>query len=603
MLCAVSLAVWAHGIELPLTRRLGASAPPVAPGGSSGFDHRGLVNVKADGGIQYVCDVRFGTPPQTLSLIIDTGSSDVLVPGESYKCAASSKSKHCGMHHLYRQSLSTTYKADSTGAPLALHEKYQAGFVDGVAADDRVEWGGYFVSWAHFGVLKSESKAIEFARADGIIGMAFDGLSKVTRPPLFAQMVQEWGDTLPNLFSLYIAPGLSPAGSKLILGGYDLALAGRQAVWHYTPVIKLKGYSEYTYWAMALTSMSLKWGDGLSMSVCRKKSGCQAIVDSGMWGVGVPRRYFARFVDMVTDNHADCKFVGGGDQVYCSRCYLDKFPTLYFGTPPDNTFAIRAGDYVMDAKGHNAQRGYTHVSGDECWLMFTQADKAGQQEVFVLGDTFLSTYYTLFDAGNMRIGLACDQHDTCLGGKHSEAVRGNVREGLAHSRVHQARGVGAMFAFSAFCFYIFWCVVLADCLAAASCTFANAGLAFRSAALPVPARIAVLATGSARSVARESLTSRASHLGPAVGAGMVVPEAEAGTSRWRMRGLSWRQLSVAEAGTASLAAMETPSSTIKVLPASRSITTTTTNRRNSSGSGDAYATRNNLIKHNVLCSE
>ena len=446
------LAITAGRVELPLTRRLHA----IAPGRNSGFDHRGLIDVKADGGIQYVCDMRFGTPPQTLSLIIDTGSSDVLVPGETYKCRATSESKNCGTHHLYQQSASSTYKADWTGAPITLHEKYQAGFVDGVAADDHVEWGGFSVSWVHFGVLKSEAKAVEFARADGIVGMAFDGLSKVTRPPLFAQMVQEWGDTLPNLFSLYIAPGLSPAGSKLILGGYDLGLAGRHAVWHYTPVIKLKGYSEYTYWAMALTSMSLKWGDGLSMNVCRQKSGCQAIIDSGMWGVGVPRRYFDRFVDMVTDNHDDCKFVAGGDQVYCGRCFIDKFPTLYFGTPPDNTFALRPGDYVMDAKGHNAQRGYTHVAGDECWLMFTQADKAGQQEVFVLGDTFLSTYYTLFDAGNMRIGLACDKDDTCLGGTHSDAVRGNVREGLAHSRVHQARSVGAMFAFSALCFYIFW---------------------------------------------------------------------------------------------------------------------------------------------------
>eukprot|EP00937_MAST-01D_sp_MAST-1D-sp2_P003489 g3489.t1 len=452
-------------VELPITRRLtpgGGGGDPsarAAPGSKSDYDRRGDVAIRPDGGIQYVCTVNIGTPAQPVSLILDTGSSDVLVAGGSYACHAGSKSKNCDTHHVFRETASSTYKRDAAGGSLRVHEKYQAGIVDGEAASDRVTWGGYSTRWVHFGVLQAESKAIEFARADGVLGMAFVGLSKVTRPPLFAQLVQERQDSLGgarNMFSLFIAPGLAATGSRLILGGYDLSLAGRDAVWHYTPVIKLHGYEEYTYWALKLTSMALKWGDGLSMDVCHTRSGCQAIVDSGGWGIGVPARYYKRFVDMVTDNHDDCSFVHGGEQVYCKQCFLSKFPTLYFSAPPDNTFALRPGDFVIDRHGHNAQRGYRHAEGDPCWLTFMTADKAGNQEVFVLGDTFLSTYYTLFDAANMRIGLACDKHDTCNGGKHGATAIGRSREGVRQSRVHEARQVGGMFAFSAFCLYIFW---------------------------------------------------------------------------------------------------------------------------------------------------
>jgi hypothetical protein len=39
------------------------------------------------------------------------------------------------------------------------------------------------------------------------------------------------------------------------------------------------------------------------------------------------------------------------------------------------------------------------------------------QVVWVLGDLWMASYMTVFDAGNMRIGFACDKATTCKGGK------------------------------------------------------------------------------------------------------------------------------------------------------------------------------------------
>jgi hypothetical protein len=193
----------------------------------------GVIPLQTDGSVQYVGEVDIGTPSQSFRVIFDTGSSDILIPGPSYQCGVNARPSCTTKRHYYPQR-SSTHRTDAE----KVHVKYQAGTVDGTGVKDTVHFGGYTVKYVRFGALDGESAAVDSMNADGILGLAFDGLSKITSPPLMAQLQMEH-DELPNYFSVYIEPGLKKFGNKLMIGGYDLSLVGPNAEWHYIPIIKV----------------------------------------------------------------------------------------------------------------------------------------------------------------------------------------------------------------------------------------------------------------------------------------------------------------------------------------------------------------------------
>ena len=61
---------------------------------------------------------------------------------------------------------------------------------------DDFSWGGYVVQQVQFGEVESETSAIMDFEADGVVGMGFRGLARVTDPPLFAQLVEQHSECL-----------------------------------------------------------------------------------------------------------------------------------------------------------------------------------------------------------------------------------------------------------------------------------------------------------------------------------------------------------------------------------------------------------------------
>lgn len=269
----------------------------------------------------------------------------------------------------------------------------------GSEASDSFTLGSLSVESVSFGEVTYEDTAIASFMMDGIAGLAFRGLSMVTSPTLL-ELLHAQHPTLPYLFSVFLSndPDNLAKPSHLMFGSYDLeGTVGPNATWQYTPVIK-RGYGDFKYWTVKLTSVAVMDSSETSafLTFCSNYASdtCYAIVDSGTSGIAVPDSAYDALLASVTQGLA-CK------GATCYGASLGSFPTLQFGIAPDNTFPLKAADYVSCSRWGECVVKFQVSSGSAYWI---------------LGDVFLEAYYTLFDVENMRVGFACQAAGVCEGG-------------------------------------------------------------------------------------------------------------------------------------------------------------------------------------------
>ncbi|TYZ64733.1 hypothetical protein PybrP1_002865 [[Pythium] brassicae (nom. inval.)] len=338
------------------------------------------------GNVQYIGRVAFGNPPQPMDMVFDTGSSDTWVPGDS--CAS------CGAHSRFQHALSTTF----LDTQAKFFDAYGSGSVAGTIAVDTITLGAFRVESVKFGVVSEETEKLQVFIADGLFGLGFDGLAHISRPTLFAQLAQQ-NPEIDDMFAFFLTPEAYERGSELHIGGYDLSVVGANASFHYTPVVKLPEFAAYMYWTIKMNHFSRDNSSRGGVNLCDPF--CYAIVDTGTSLISVPKGMYAQVVHAISGG-LNC------NDVDCEGVALAEFPVLRFGMEPDNVFLLQPADYVV-CFGWGQCRIQFQATADEWWI---------------LGDVFIKTYYTLFDATHMRVGFACDG-DVCQGGRGDVAGGGD----------------------------------------------------------------------------------------------------------------------------------------------------------------------------------
>lgn len=114
------------------------------------FSHLALRNLDND---QYFGQISLGTPPQSFSVMFDTGSSDLWVPG--FSC------RTCGQHRPFNRPLSTTFR--ETGESFT--GLYGSGDSFGVIGEDVITMGSYSVPDLAFAVITNETGDIPVSHA------------------------------------------------------------------------------------------------------------------------------------------------------------------------------------------------------------------------------------------------------------------------------------------------------------------------------------------------------------------------------------------------------------------------------------------------------
>lgn len=348
---------------------------------ATALENAGFVALENFMEFQFYGPITVGTPPQEVLVCFDTGSSDLWVPG--------GRCEKCAGLERFNRSLSSTFE-DEADDRFAV--QYGSGKVSGRFGTDVVEIAQFTIKNADVGVVSTEEESMARMKADGLLGLAFDGLSTFSHPPLFFLLLQQYPE-LDSVFAFYLSPEPNSNGSELHIGGFDADyMESIGAKWQVTNVLPQFGL--WTFWRIQLHSVNIAGNSNLC------GDGCVAFVDSGTSLIGIPGTLYLKFLYDVASyaqkKGCYCGFVQYGFQ--CFLCAPKDFPPMRIGIGGKHFYVLEGTDYTL-------------CVGLTCIVL---VQPSGQQ-MWVLGDVFMKKFYSLYDVEKKQMAFACPEDSPLCG--------------------------------------------------------------------------------------------------------------------------------------------------------------------------------------------
>lgn len=313
---------------------------------------------------QYFGEIGIGTPPQKFKVVLDTGSSNLWVP--STRCSSIA----CFLHRRFDATKSETFKENGTEFAI----RYGTGSLEGIISNDVLHFGDLAVEEQGFGEsVKEPGITFALGRFDGILGLGYDTIAVQHVVPPFYNIISQ-GLVDDPVFSFWLGrAGEGEEGGEMAIGGIDEDRYKGDIVW--SPVIR-KGY-----WEIELEKVTFG-GEDLDLDPQR------AAIDTGTSLMAVP----SVVSDLVNKLIGGKKNFAGQYVVDCNT--IPDLPDLeltFSGKP----FKLTGKDYVINA------------GKDQCISGFMGLDiPAPAGPIWIVGDIFLRKFYSIYDLGNDRVGLA-----------------------------------------------------------------------------------------------------------------------------------------------------------------------------------------------------
>mmetsp|Transcript_21513 Transcript_21513/g.31502 ORF Transcript_21513/g.31502 Transcript_21513/m.31502 type:complete len:406 (-) Transcript_21513:180-1397(-) len=319
------------------------------------------VQIKDYANAQYFGSISIGSPPQSFTVIFDTGSSNLWVPKQGCTHCGG---KFIGRKHKYDSSKSSTYKASDKPFDIT----YGSGSVSGTFAEETVFLDGLAVKNQRFGEISDAGGlglGYTMGKFDGIIGLAFNTISIDNAETVFDNAIAQ-GVVDQPIFSFYLG---NNADGELTLGGYDET--------KFTGDLTTFDLKRTAWWEVEL--------DGAKLGEEEIVGTTTAIIDSGTSLITGPPKEVAKLA----------KSVGAKKNPFTKQYTLDcdKIDEI-----PDIVFTIGGTDFPLKGKDVVLQ------SGTQCMLSFMGLDIKEPQ--WILGDPFMRTYYTVFDMEKKQVSFA-----------------------------------------------------------------------------------------------------------------------------------------------------------------------------------------------------
>ncbi|GME83773.1 unnamed protein product [Ambrosiozyma monospora] len=269
---------------------------------------------------QYFTEIQLGSPPQSFKVILDTGSSNLWVPG------ADCSSLACYLHTKYDHESSSTYKKNGTEFAI----QYGSGSLEGYISQDTLKLGDLTIPKQDFAEATSEpGLAFAFGKFDGILGLAYDTISvNHVVPPIYNAINNGLFDE-PQ-FGFYLGDSdKSEDGGVATFGGIDKSKFTGKITW--LPV-RRKAYWEVKFDGLAL-------GDEYA-----PLANHGAAIDTGTSLIALP----SQLAEILNSEIGAEKSWSGQYTIDCAK--RDSLPDLTFNFNGYN-FTISAYDYTLEVSG------------------------------------------------------------------------------------------------------------------------------------------------------------------------------------------------------------------------------------------------------------
>jgi hypothetical protein len=289
---------------------------------------------------QYFIEATVGTPPQTFTVVPDTGSSNLWM--YSSKCW----SLPCWYHATYNGSKSSTYEKDGQVFDIT----YGSGGVKGTVSKDIARIGD-IESTMSFGEVTSVSGVSFYAsQMSGILGLAYNTIS-VDGLPTF----MDGAKLTEKSFSFYLHT--NPDESYMVIPGMDTENWG---------VIDTHKVVEEKYWALQFKSIA----QGTKVI---DASNYKAVIDSGTSLLVGPKSLVDPLIEGITVAK-DCS-------------NLATLPQLSF-TIDESTYTLDGTDYVLQIE---------QGKSSECIIGIQSMDFPEGFNYLIMGDVFMRKYPSYFN--------------------------------------------------------------------------------------------------------------------------------------------------------------------------------------------------------------
>ncbi|CAD8100887.1 unnamed protein product [Paramecium sonneborni] len=328
---------------------------------------------------QYTGEIGLGGQDNKFKVIFDTGSANIWL--NSARC----NDYGCKNHKQYDGSKSSTY--EHLGYDLDV--EFGTGELMGEINADTAYVGGVKIAKQEFAEIVRENGDV-FAQSDfdGIVGLAYPSMAAYNFNPLFDNiMSQKLLDR--NVFSFYFSRQEGSRSSELTFGGWDTD--------HFQGELHFHNVVNKYYWLLEADNILV---NGQDLGLC--KHGCKVVADTGTSLLTGPSDDLYDLLDTLNIDE-NCK-------------NARDLPKLTFVLDGIN-YDLDANDYVMkiDSQGNEiaydtfaSVDSFVEMGGNcQCVGSFMPLDiPSPQGPAWILGDTFLSKFYSVYDRDNDRVGFA-----------------------------------------------------------------------------------------------------------------------------------------------------------------------------------------------------
>jgi len=318
----------------------------------------------------YYGDIMVGTPPQTFSVVYDTGSGNLIVPGS--ECSSSA----CTMHDRFRiQDSSTVVDINCNGMEVGPNTAgdqititFGTGHITGRCLKDNICVGnacsvGDFISSTEESVQPFSSFAF-----DGVLGLALVSMAQSMDFSLMSRLTDQSALKSP-VFSVFLSESDGET-SEITFGDIKQEHMASELFW--VPVTGVAGYWEVTIEDVTLNSTR--------QGICKD---CRVAVDTGTSQLAGPTDII-RELSKALNVESDCR----------NFASLPKLGFIIGG----RILSLSPSDYVSN-------------DGTYCDVSLMDLDVPPPKgPLFVFGIPFLQKYYTVYDHANSKVGFAVARH-------------------------------------------------------------------------------------------------------------------------------------------------------------------------------------------------